>query len=70
VEAWRVGGEDAEVPGEASRLVGVFAPAELEVADHDDVYGHLLPDAEEYLRGLLDNYDAPWRRIPMIGTTP
>jgi integrase len=23
-----------------------------------DVYGHLLPDSEEYLRGLLDNYDA------------
>ena len=23
-----------------------------------DVYGHLVPDSEEYLRGLLDNYDA------------
>jgi integrase len=22
-----------------------------------DVYGHLLPDSEEYLRGLLDDYD-------------
>jgi integrase len=24
----------------------------------DQTYGHLLPDSEEYLRGLLDNYDA------------
>jgi hypothetical protein len=23
----------------------------------DRVYGHLLPDSEEYLRGLLDTYD-------------
>jgi hypothetical protein len=23
-----------------------------------DVYGHLRPDSEEYLRDLLDNYDA------------
>ncbi len=28
------------------------------VADIDKTYGHLLPDSEEYLRGLLDNYDA------------
>ena len=28
--------------------------------DHqiDQTYGHLLPDSEDYLRGLLDNYDA------------
>lgn len=25
----------------------------------DQTYGHLLPDSEEYLRGLLDAYDAP-----------
>ena len=24
----------------------------------DQTYGHLLPDSEEYLRGLLDTYDA------------
>jgi hypothetical protein len=24
----------------------------------DQTYGHLLPDSEDYLRGLLDNYDA------------
>jgi integrase len=24
----------------------------------DQTYGHLLPDSEEYLRGLLDSYDA------------
>lgn len=30
----------------------------------DQTYGHLLPDSEEYLRGLLDNYDA------VIGSTP
>ena len=25
----------------------------------DKTYGHLLPDSEDYLRGLLDEYDAP-----------
>ena len=24
----------------------------------DQTYGHLVPDSEEYLRGLLDSYDA------------
>ena len=24
----------------------------------DRVYGHLLPDSEQYLRGLLDSYDS------------
>jgi integrase len=28
------------------------------VAQIDGTYGHLLPDSEEYLRGLLDTYDA------------
>lgn len=28
------------------------------VAQIDATYGHLLPDSEEYLRGLLDSYDA------------
>ena len=27
------------------------------VAQIDQTYGHLLPDSEEYLRGLLDDYD-------------
>jgi integrase len=27
------------------------------VAQIDATYGHLVPDSEEYLRGLLDNYD-------------
>jgi hypothetical protein len=27
------------------------------VAQIDSTYGHLLPDSEEYLRGLLDAYD-------------
>jgi integrase len=27
------------------------------VAQIDGTYGHLLPDSEEYLRGLLDDYD-------------
>ena len=27
------------------------------VAQIDTTYGHLLPDSEEYLRGLLDGYD-------------
>jgi integrase len=29
------------------------------VAQIDATYGHLLPDSEEYLRGLLDAFDAP-----------
>jgi len=28
------------------------------VTQIDLTYGHLVPDSEEYLRGLLDNYDA------------
>ena len=24
----------------------------------DRTYGHMLPESEEYLRGLLDNFDA------------
>ena len=28
------------------------------VAQIDATYGHLLPDTEDYLRGLLDDYDA------------
>ena len=27
------------------------------VAQIDATYGHLLPDSEDYLRGLLDTYD-------------
>ena len=27
------------------------------VAQIDTTYGHLVPDSEEYLRGLLDTYD-------------
>jgi hypothetical protein len=27
------------------------------VAQIDATYGHLLPDSEEYLRGLLDDFD-------------
>jgi integrase len=29
------------------------------VAQIDATYGHLLPDSEDYLRGLLDAYDSP-----------
>ena len=28
------------------------------VAQIDATYGHLLPDSENYLRGLLDSHDA------------
>jgi hypothetical protein len=34
-----------------SRIMGTS------VAQIDETYGHLVPDAEEYLRGLLDDYD-------------
>jgi hypothetical protein len=27
------------------------------IAQIDQTYGHLVPDSEEYLRGLLDVYD-------------
>jgi hypothetical protein len=27
------------------------------VSQIDATYGHLVPDSEEYLRGLLDSYD-------------
>jgi hypothetical protein len=27
------------------------------VAQIDATYGHLLPDSEDYLRGLLNDYD-------------
>ena len=29
----------------------------FELAQIDATYGHLLPDSEDYLRGLLDEYD-------------
>jgi hypothetical protein len=32
------------------------------VAQIDQTYGHLLPDSEDYLRGLLDDYDATRER--------
>jgi hypothetical protein len=28
------------------------------VAQIDATYGHLVPDSDDYLRGLLDDYDA------------
>ena len=31
----------------------------------DSVYGHLLPDSEDYLRGLLEAFDAQ-RQTPRI----
>lgn len=31
------------------------------VAQIDATYGHLLPDSEDYLRGLLDNFDSRTR---------
>ena len=29
----------------------------------DVTYGHLVPDSEEYLRGLLDAFDAPKQAV-------
>jgi integrase len=37
------------------------------VAQIDQTYGHLLPDSEEYLRGLLDEYDATFVRAVESG---
>lgn len=36
-----------------SRIMGTS------ITQIDATYGHLVPDSEEYLRGLLDAYDAP-----------
>jgi hypothetical protein len=33
-----------------------------------DVYGHLLPDSEDYLRGLLDSYDTAVRGLSVDHT--
>jgi hypothetical protein len=41
---------DPMVDLEAARTMGTS------VSMIDQTYGHLLPDSEEYLRGLLDNY--------------
>ena len=35
-----------------SRIMGTS------ITQIDQTYGHLVPDSEEYLRGLLDSYDA------------
>ena len=34
-----------------------FALMGTSVAQIDATFGHLVPDSEEYLRGLLDSYD-------------
>jgi integrase len=36
------------------------------VAQIDATYGHLLPDSEDYLRGLLDSYDAREKRREVV----
>jgi hypothetical protein len=38
-------------PFHLSRIMGTS------VSQIDATYGHLVPDSEEYLRGLLDSYD-------------
>ena len=40
-----------------SRIMGTS------VTQIDKTYGHLVPDSEDYLRGLLDAYDAQGERI-------
>jgi hypothetical protein len=35
----------------------------IPVEQIDRTYGHMLPESEDYLRGLLDNYDAASPRI-------
>jgi hypothetical protein len=35
-----------------------FALMGTSVAQVDATFGHLVPDSEEYLRGLLDTFDA------------
>jgi integrase len=38
------------------------------VAQIDATYGHLVPDSEEYLRGLLDTFDAAAPKLKRLGT--
>ena len=42
-----------------SRIMGTS------VTQIDATYGHLVPDSEEYLRGLLDTYDSSASRAAM-----
>jgi hypothetical protein len=37
------------------------------VTQIDATYGHLVPDSEEYLRGLLDEYDSRREKDVAIG---
>ncbi len=39
------------------------------VTQIDATYGHLVPDSEEYLRGLLDTYDEAYGHRLGTGTT-
>jgi integrase len=45
-----------------SRIMGTS------VAQIDATYGHLVPDSEEYLRGLLDTYDAAFPAAARSGS--
>jgi len=44
----------------AASTLGVFLweTHEERIAQIDATYGHLVPDSEEYLRGLLDTFDS------------
>ena len=46
-----------------SRIMGTS------VAQIDATYGHLVPDSEEYLRGVLDDYE-PWVQREVAGSAP
>jgi hypothetical protein len=43
----------------AVALLTSAASLRTSVAQIDATYGHLVPDSEEYLRGLLGGYDEP-----------
>jgi hypothetical protein len=45
-----------------ARIMG----SSVEQIDH--TYGHLLPDSEEYLRGLLDTFDESGSSSPRSAT--
>lgn len=43
--------------GPAGETCRPTASLDLQVTFSGSTYGHLLPDSEDYLRGLLDAYD-------------
>ena len=56
----RAPGWPSEVTNTRSHIQGIAEEIMgTSVTQIDQTYGHLVPDSEDYLRGLLDSYDRP-----------